>query len=108
MTTLHATAVERAVHRLTHSEVVAIENRQNLDIAIKKMTMERDAIDASLRNKMEEKGALVAMWRGVPLAQLVPWGPRRTIDATRLREEKPDLAEEYTKVSNGLTLKYPS
>ena len=91
--------------KLTAAEAQLVHDRNDLDRQIKKLTADRDGIDAILRASLENKGARLGLHRSHLLVELVPWR-RSTVDVKSLRAYEPEIAQRYLKESSGLTLKY--
>lgn len=93
--------------KVNQERLAKIGHRQDLDGQIKKLMAERDAIDAEIRLDMENHGAIICQYRNMRLVELQET-TRRILDSKRLRIEKPDVAEEYTKESVSRHLHYVS
>lgn len=93
------------VTKLTTAEVALAHERHDLDLQIKKLMSERDALDEKIRLRMERTGAHIATFRGAIVVEMRPW-TRRTLDARRLRLEQPAIAEQYERESSGMALHY--
>ena len=88
--------------KLTAVQVAAAQDWHDLDVAIKKLTTDRDAIKNQFGHMLEQAGARIGTFRGDVIVEMRPWS-RNTIDTKRLKDERPELAEEYSKESSGLT-----
>lgn len=93
------------VTKLTTREVQLAHDRQAIDAQIKKLMMERDAIDERLRAKLEDHGARLGVHRSQVIVELRPW-ERNGVDIQALRVQLPDVAAQFPKHSEGLTLHY--
>ncbi len=87
--------------KISEVRVEKIRHRMDLDAQIAKLTAERNAIDAEIQLDMEAHGAKECTYRGRTFVEFQWSNGSRRIDVTRLRREKPELAEEYTKLYPG-------
>lgn len=96
---------QNVILKVTQARVEKIADRQNIDAQIKKLTAQRDAIDAEIKADMIAHGKIVCQYRNQTLVELQETR-RHTIDSKRLRLEKPELAAAYTKESVSRHLHY--
>lgn len=99
-------ASQQLVYRLTPRHIDMAITREALAAEIKKLVAEKEAIDNMFKTELRAAGALLGVDRhGNGVVQLEAYR-RELIDGKRLRLEQPDLAAEYTKVTEGFTPNY--
>jgi predicted phage-related endonuclease len=96
---------QNVIAKITQEQVQMVEDWRLLDAQIKKLTADRDAIRDGLKLHME--GHDVGQFRNATLLQ---WHEtrRNLLDGKRLRTERPEIADEYTKESVSRQLTYVS
>ena len=85
--------------KLHTEDVQAVEDWRLLDQQIKKLTAERDAIINRFKIRMESTSAEVCQFRNTTLVKRSETH-RTILDGKRLKAEKPEIAEEYSKTSD--------
>lgn len=93
------------VTKLSSAEVALARERHDLDVAIRKLVAERDAIDEKMRWRLEQSGSHIGTFRSAIVVEMRPW-TRHTLDSKRLRLEEPAIAARYERESSGMTLHY--
>ncbi len=90
---------QNVIMKLHAQDLHDVEDWQQLDAQIKKLTADRDAIINKFKIRMEAAGAHVCQYRTAVLVERKITHQER-VDVTRLRAERPDIVSEYTKVSD--------
>lgn len=70
----------------------------NFEIAIKYLKEKEDELKQTILNEMESKNIIKLETDDLMINYIAP-SERETLDSKRLREEQPDLYDEYVKLS---------
>jgi putative phage-type endonuclease len=88
--------ISRAVEKEAPSDIIELlKEYRTFDARITFEAKERDDIEARIKDFLGDADTLTVM--GVPVLTWKTGKGRTTIDAERLRKDKPDIAAEYTK-----------
>ena len=87
-------------------DVALAEEAKSLREQLHSLNMRKEAIDQEFRQRLDQAGAKIGVYKSRVLVQLSPWS-RKTIDVKAFRDADPEYAETFERETSGESLKFP-